>query len=573
MPTATEEAPAAAPSHTHADHHPELTHLPIDSIDRSRNHRVPRPGDEQRIANLMKSIEASGQLQPVRVYQVDDADMTKPRYILGFGWRRCEAMSRLGFEQVRAEVFPPAPDHEIEAARAIENIHRQDITPIEEAAAVADILAAYQEENPIATKREAIEHAAAETGRSVSWIRDRDYFTRLCAPVRELANKVAIPAGHLLELAKVGDEELQLEIALDAVGLGSHMVKPGTLEPDGTFGSDYVEEFFAEAAAGVIRIDKLYQVKKRVEEAQRSLKSVPWVMQLPVLVSGKTALPACDECPHNTANDLTLFGVDGEAPAHGTCMSPVCFTAKKEASEKARDKPLKQLLRMKNPAAKLSAKVEQAPDWLDKKKLKGFLQRKTKVQPDSPTGSSGSRAGAGAGGRNGIDANLDAALDKYERALNDWVKLAGDKLVAASLNDTPRRAGLILFLHTLAMEELCDGDVRVPASWDRRNGKTKPTSACEIGSDAAAIIDMIETGRPDEIVKIGAAPPAKFETIAFGGYWPDHPELLARLMVAMKVPAKNITAPPRWEDFDPAAATAKKTPIRKKPAKKSATSK
>lgn len=580
MTTATAEPLETATdgTHTHASRMPELTQIPIDSIDRSRNHRVPRPGDEARIVSLMRSIEASGQLQPVRVYEVAHDDMSQPRYILGFGWRRCEAMSRLGFEQVRAEVFPPAPDHEIEAARAIENIHRQDITPVEEAQAVADILAAYAADYPTATRLEALEHAAAETGRTVSWIRDRDYFGRLSAPVRELANKVAIPAGHLRELAKVGDEGLQLDIAMQTVGISPWRFKKGTIEPDDADDARYAEEFFANAAAGVVRIDKLGDVKRKVDEAQRSLRSVPWSLHLPVLVAGKGAVPACDECPHNTGNDLTLFGIDsgedGEAPKHSTCMSPVCYQAKKDAAEKERTKLLNALLRLKHgpTPAKLNAKVEAAPGWLDGKKLKGFLQRKTKVQADTPAGSTASASGS----TRRVDPELLTACARFRGAIQTWGRNAGNKIDDASKNDVARRAGLVLFMCTKSYERFYhDGEMKIPYDHQLREGTLiRPTSGCPIDADTHAMLDMIETGRAEEIVKIAGAELCDYCEPASILTPPDHPELLTRLMEAMKVPAKEITPAPRWEDFDPANQPAEPKPApKKKPATKRATKK
>ncbi len=580
MTTATTDPPETTTNgtHTHSAHMPELVYLPIDSIDRGLNHRIPRHGDEQRILDLMQSIEASGQLQPVRVYDVGHGDQTKPRYVLGFGWRRCEAMSRLGFEKVRAEVYPPAPDHEIEAARAIENLHRQDITPVEEAQAVADILAAYAAEHPADSRQAGLEHAAAKTARSVSWIRDRDYFSRLSAPVRELANRVAVPAGHLRELAKVGDEALQLRIAMETVGLSPWRFKAGTLEPNDADDARYAEEFFANAAAGVLRIENTSWVKRHVEDAQRSLRSVPWVMELPVLVSGRTALPACDACPHNTANDLTLFGVetgdDGEPPQHGTCMSPVCYQAKKDTAEKERGKALSALQRLKNgpTPAKLNAKVDGAPDWLDKKKLKGFLQRKTKVQADPPAGSPASASGT----TRRLDPELAEACARFRGRIQTWARNAGNKIDDASKNDVARRAGLLLFMCTKSYERFYhDGEMKIPYDHQLREGTLiRPTSGCPIDADTHAMLDMIETGRAEEIVKIAGGEPCDYYEPGSILHPPDHPELLTRLMEAMKVPAKEITPAPRWEDFDPAAQPAQaKAPAKKAAPKKKATRK
>jgi len=49
-------------------------------------------------------------------------------------------MELLGEKTIRAIVFGPASDAEIAQARAVENLHRQDITPLEEVLAVTDVL-------------------------------------------------------------------------------------------------------------------------------------------------------------------------------------------------------------------------------------------------------------------------------------------------------------------------------------------------------------------------------------------------------------------------------------------------
>lgn len=138
----TGKPPSARSSETTA---PRVCDVPIDQIDRSRNHRIERPGDDGRVAALTASIKAAGQLQPVRVYECGPQQKKagcKQPYVLGFGDRRCRALLALGRKTVRAVVFGPVTDAEIEQARAIENLHRQDITPLEEVRAVDALLKA-----------------------------------------------------------------------------------------------------------------------------------------------------------------------------------------------------------------------------------------------------------------------------------------------------------------------------------------------------------------------------------------------------------------------------------------------
>lgn len=113
----------ATPQRTHS-----VKEIPVASIDRDvSNHRLVE--DEERIRELAESIEAHGLQQPVRVYEKDGG-----RYTLGFGFRRLAAHELLERETIPAFVEKPASDKDIRAAQAIENLHRQDLHPLEEAA-------------------------------------------------------------------------------------------------------------------------------------------------------------------------------------------------------------------------------------------------------------------------------------------------------------------------------------------------------------------------------------------------------------------------------------------------------
>src|SRR5690606_14606686 len=103
----------------------KLEQIALADIDRSRNHRIPQPGDDAKIIELMESIKPTkALLRPVRAYppsQDHHPDVALPD-VLGFGWRRSEAYSRLGMTTIPAMVYPPATDAEIESARGIENL-------------------------------------------------------------------------------------------------------------------------------------------------------------------------------------------------------------------------------------------------------------------------------------------------------------------------------------------------------------------------------------------------------------------------------------------------------------------
>ena len=105
------------------------TDLLIDEI--SPNHLQPRNYfDDKKLNDLMSSIKEHGVLQPVVVQKVDAG------FELIVGERRWRASKKLGLKKIPAILREVNDEQSLEIA-IIENIHRQDLNPIEEAEAYA----------------------------------------------------------------------------------------------------------------------------------------------------------------------------------------------------------------------------------------------------------------------------------------------------------------------------------------------------------------------------------------------------------------------------------------------------
>ena len=105
------------------------TDLLIDEI--SPNHLQPRNYfDDKKLNELMTSIKEHGVLQPVVVQKVDSG------FELIVGERRWRASKKLGLKKIPAVIREVNDTQSLEIA-IIENIHRQDLNPIEEAEAYA----------------------------------------------------------------------------------------------------------------------------------------------------------------------------------------------------------------------------------------------------------------------------------------------------------------------------------------------------------------------------------------------------------------------------------------------------
>ena len=88
--------------------------------------------DEEKINELAGSIEASGMLQPLVVRATDGG------YELIAGERRLRAAKRLGLSEVPIIVHETADPNSLLLA-LVENLQREDLNPIEEAAAFAEL--------------------------------------------------------------------------------------------------------------------------------------------------------------------------------------------------------------------------------------------------------------------------------------------------------------------------------------------------------------------------------------------------------------------------------------------------
>ena len=107
--------------------------LPVDSI--SPNPRQPRTVfDEEAMNELVESIREVGMLQPVVVRPLGGS-----KFELVMGERRWRAAQQAGVETIPAIVRETA-DHELLRDALLENLHRAQLNPLEEAAAYQQML-------------------------------------------------------------------------------------------------------------------------------------------------------------------------------------------------------------------------------------------------------------------------------------------------------------------------------------------------------------------------------------------------------------------------------------------------
>jgi ParB family transcriptional regulator, chromosome partitioning protein len=189
------------------------------------NPRQPRQNfDDDSLEELAASIREVGLLQPVVVRKVMPG-----RFELVMGERRWRACQRAGLEHVPA-IVRGTPDDELLREALMENLHREQLNPLDEAAAYQQLLDDFS-----ATHDE----LARKVGRSRPHISNTIRLLQLPPAVQRRVAAGVLSAGHaraLLSLADPQDQDhlahrivaegLSVRAVEEIVALGQQQAKP-----------------------------------------------------------------------------------------------------------------------------------------------------------------------------------------------------------------------------------------------------------------------------------------------------------------------------------------------------------
>ncbi|MFE9677651.1 ParB/RepB/Spo0J family partition protein [Streptomyces sp. NPDC006259] len=178
--------------------------LPIDSI--TPNPRQPREVfDEDALQELVTSVKEVGLLQPVVVRQVGPA-----RYELIMGERRWRACREAGLEAIPA-IVRATDDEKLLLDALLENLHRAQLNPLEEAAAYDQLLKDFHCTH---------DQLADRIGRSRPQVSNTLRLLRLSPAVQRRVAAGVLSAGHARALLSVDDSEEQDRLAHRIVAEG-----------------------------------------------------------------------------------------------------------------------------------------------------------------------------------------------------------------------------------------------------------------------------------------------------------------------------------------------------------------
>lgn len=178
--------------------------IPIDSI--KPNAKQPRQVfDEEALAELEFSINEFGLMQPIVVRA-----LPHDQFELVMGERRWRASQRAGLDTIPAIVRETADDDMLRNA-LLENIHRVQLNPLEEAAAYQQLLEEFEVTH---------EELANRIGRSRPAITNMIRLLKLPLPVQRRVAAGVLSAGHARALLGLEDLGAQEELAARIVAEG-----------------------------------------------------------------------------------------------------------------------------------------------------------------------------------------------------------------------------------------------------------------------------------------------------------------------------------------------------------------
>ncbi len=153
--------------------------------------------DEEALKDLSASIKERGVFQPILVRK------SLKGYELIAGERRLKASKMAGLKDIPAIILD-FDDTDMMEVSLLENVQRENLTPIEEAEAY---------DNIIKKLNYTQDELAKKVGKSRAYITNSLRLLKLPIKVRELVNQGKISQGHAKALLSFDDEEKILEVA------------------------------------------------------------------------------------------------------------------------------------------------------------------------------------------------------------------------------------------------------------------------------------------------------------------------------------------------------------------------
>ncbi|MBA2874338.1 nucleoid occlusion protein [Thermaerobacillus caldiproteolyticus] len=158
--------------------------------------------DEEKIEELALTIRTHGIIQPIVVRECEDG-----KFEIIAGERRWRAVQKLGWTEIPA-IIKNLNDKETASVALIENLQREELTPIEEAMAYAKLLELHN------LTQEAL---AQRLGKGQSTIANKLRLLKLPKEIQEALLQRTITERHARALIVLKDKEKQLKLLKEII--------------------------------------------------------------------------------------------------------------------------------------------------------------------------------------------------------------------------------------------------------------------------------------------------------------------------------------------------------------------
>ena len=223
----------------------EIQRLPISRVEpREEQPRV--NFDEASLGELAESIREYGMIQPITVRR-----LASGYYQIIAGERRWRAARMAGLKEVPVRVIDADERLATELA-LVENLQREDLSPIEEAQGYKTLMEVYGMTQDEAAKR---------VGKSRPTVTNAMRLLSLAPEVQQFVEQGLLSAGHARALVPIKPEEAQIEAARSVIANGLSVRRTEQLA------AKLMREPKPEPDDGEIKVDYAAEVTKKLEKA------------------------------------------------------------------------------------------------------------------------------------------------------------------------------------------------------------------------------------------------------------------------------------------------------------------
>lgn len=243
--------------------------------------------DAESIKDLSESMKANGLIQPITLRM--DAD----GFEIVAGERRFRAAQLLKWERIPA-IVREVSDEKMLEIQILENLQREDVSPIDESIAFKSLL-----------KNESLEWLCAKIHKSKKYVSDRLKLRDLKVTAQVLVELGKLPLGYAIVISKL-ENNMQVKVLNRLFTMIDFEDSERNSEAD-----------FQEA----IPTMGLSALKDYIDDSFIDLSRVPFRLDIDEL----NMRMACIDCPKRTCNQQLLFA---DITEEDKCTDRICFDEK-----------------------------------------------------------------------------------------------------------------------------------------------------------------------------------------------------------------------------------------------------